>query len=135
MPAAVVLPEPWRPQSRITVGGLDAKVSFVPRRAEQLGELLVDDLHDLLARRQAREHLLADGALAHGGDERLDDAEVDVGLEQREADLAHRAIDVLGAERAAGAQIAERCLQFVGERLEHEGRMVAACMRGRVPER
>ena len=57
------------------------------------------------------------------------DAEVDVGLEQREADLPHGAIDVLGAERAARAEVAERGLQFVGEGLEHAGRMVAA--RGR----
>ena len=53
LPAVVVLPEPCRPQSRITVGGLAAKVSFVPGRAEQLGQLLVDDLDDLLAGRQA----------------------------------------------------------------------------------
>jgi hypothetical protein len=98
-------------------------------RAEQLRELLVDDLHDLLAGRQAPEHLLADRALAHCADERLDDAEVDVGLEQGEADLAHRAIDVLLAERAARAEVAEGGLQFVGKRLEHAGRMVAA--RGR----
>ena len=95
------------------------------RRAEQLGQLLVDDLDDLLAGRQAREHLLADGALAHRGDERLDDAEVDVGLEQGEPDLAHRAIDVVLAQRSARAEVAERGLQFVGKRLEHAARMVA----------
>ena len=95
------------------------------RRSEQLGQLLVDDLDDLLAGRQARQHLLADGALAHGGDERLDDAEVDVGLEQGEPDLAHRAIDVFLAQRSARAQVAQGGLQFVRKRLEHAGRMVA----------
>ena len=33
--------------------------------AEQLGQLLVDDLDDLLARREALQHLLAERALAH----------------------------------------------------------------------
>ncbi len=95
-------------------------------RSEQLGQLLVDDLHDLLARGQAREHLLADRALAHGGHERLDHAEVDVGLEQGEADLAHRAVDVVRTQRSARAQVAQGGLQFVRKRLEHAARMVPA---------
>ena len=41
----------------------------------------------------------AERALAHVRDELLDDVEVDVGLEQREADLAHRARDRLLVER------------------------------------
>ena len=89
------------------------------RGSEQLGQLLVDDLHDLLAGCQAREHLLADRALAHGGDERLDHAEVDVGLEQGEPDLAHRPIDVFLAQGSTRAQVAQRGLQLVGKRLEH----------------
>ena len=54
-----------------------------PRRtgAHQLGQLLVDRLHDLLARSEALQHLLAEGLLAHAGDEVADDLEVDVGLE------------------------------------------------------
>ena len=74
----------------------------VARRQER-GELLVDDLHDLLAGGQALEDLGADRTLAHAGDEVLDDLEVDVGLEQGEADLAHRGVDVgLGHAAATG---------------------------------
>ena len=47
------------------------------------------------------------GALAHAVDEVADDLEVDVGLEQREPDLAHRARDRLLVELAALAQVAE----------------------------
>ena len=61
------------------------------RRAEELGQLLVHDLHDLLARREALPHVLAERALAHVGNELLDDAEVDVCLEQCEPHLAHGA--------------------------------------------
>ena len=129
MPAAVVLPEPCRPQSRITVGGLAANVSFVPAAPSSSVSSSSTIFTTCWPGVRLDEHLLSDRALAHGGDERLDDAEVDVGLEQREADLAHGAIDVLGAERAARAQVAEGGLQFVRKRLEHAGRMVAA--RGR----
>ena len=73
----------------------------------------MDDLHDLLARRQALRDVLADRALAHGLDEVLDDLEVDVRLEQREADLAHRARDRFVVERAALPQVAEGALEPV----------------------
>ncbi len=71
------------------------------------------DLHHLLAGREAPEHVLAQRALAHVGDEALDDLEVDVRLEQREADLAHRARDRLLVERAAPAKVAEGALELV----------------------
>ncbi len=85
----------------------------------QRGQLLVDDLHDLLPRRQALEHVLAERALAHALDELLDDLEVDVRLEQREPDLAHRARDGLLVERAALADVPEGRLELVGQGFEH----------------
>ena len=48
--AAVVLPEPWSPASRITVGGRPVKTSLRAARPHQRRQLVVDDLHDLLAR-------------------------------------------------------------------------------------
>ena len=47
----------------------------------QLRQLLMDDLHDLLARGDALQDLLAQRPLSHLRDEVLDDLEVDVGLE------------------------------------------------------
>ena len=61
----------------------------------------------------------ADRALAHRRDERADDPEVDVRLEQREADLAHRLGDVLVGQRAALAHAVEGALELLGERVEH----------------
>jgi hypothetical protein len=66
----------------------------------------VHRLHDLLARRDALQHLLSERPLAHVRDEILDDLEVDVGLEQREADLTHRTRDRLLVELAAAAEVA-----------------------------
>ena len=111
--AAVVLPEPCRPASRITVGGRPANASLRVARAHQRRQLLVDDLHDLLAWRQALGHVLAERPLAHAGDEVLDDLEVDVGLEQREPDLAHRARDRLLVQASLLAQVAEGALEPV----------------------
>ena len=64
-------------------GGVALEVERPVAVAEEGDELVVDDLHDLLAGRQALEDLRADGLLADAADEVLDDLEVDVGLEQR----------------------------------------------------
>ena len=81
--------------------------------AHQGRQLLVDDLHDLLAGVEALQDVLAGRALAHLRDEVLDDLEVDVGLEQREPDLAHRLRDRLLVEAALAAEVAEGVLELV----------------------
>ena len=63
------------------------------RIAEQREQLIANDLDDLLARGQALQNRLIHRAIAHAIDECLDDLEVDVGFEQREADLAKRLLD------------------------------------------
>jgi hypothetical protein len=83
----------------------------------------VHDLHDLLARVEPLQDVLSGRALAHLGDEVLDHLEIDVRLEQREADLAHRLRDRLLVEAALAAEVAEGVLEFVGEGVEH-GRTV-----------
>ena len=89
------------------------------RAAHQLGQLVGDDLDDLLAGIQLADHVGAEGALLDRVGEALDDLEVDVGLEQRQADLAHRRGDVGLGQRAATADVGERGLELVGERVEH----------------
>ena len=56
--------------------------------------------------------------------ELLHDLEVDVGFEQRKADLAHRAGNRLLVERPALPEIAESALQPVAKRVEHGRRSV-----------
>ena len=87
------------------------------------------DLDDLLARREALQHLLADGALPHAPDEVLDDLEIDVGLEQREPDLAHRLRDRLVVELAALTEVAEGALEPVGKGVEHAGQCTGGRLR------
>ena len=111
--AAVVLPEPWSPASRITVGGLLANASFESPLPMSVGQLVVDDLDDLLAGREALRHVGAERARPHALDEVLDDLEVDVGLEQREPDLAHRARDRVLVELPAAADVVQSRLEPV----------------------
>ena len=88
--AVVVLPEPCRPTSIRTVGLARRASSWWRSPAEDVDQLVVDDLDDLLAGLDPVEHVGADRLLADVGHEVLDDLEVDVGLEQGEADLAQR---------------------------------------------
>jgi hypothetical protein len=73
--------------------------------AHQLRQLLADDLHDLVAGVELADHLLAQAALLQLARELPHDLEVHVRLEQREPDLAHRAIHVLLRQRAALADV------------------------------
>ncbi len=98
----------------------------IPRQMEgsiaggqERDQLLVDDLHDLLAGGQAVEDLGAGRALAHAGHEVLDDLEVDVRLEQRQAHLAHGGIDVGLADSPAARQGTEGLAQPLAQRVEH----------------
>ena len=79
----------------------------------------MDDLHDLLARLEPLEDVLPERALPHRADELLDDLEVDVGLEEREADLARGARDGLLVEAGLAPEVAEGVLEPVCERVEH----------------
>ena len=79
----------------------------------------MDDLDDLLAGGEALEDLGADRPLADAGDEVLDDLEVDVGLEQGEADLAHRGIDVGLGDRGRGRSGRRASAQSLAEGVEH----------------
>ena len=72
--------------------------------AEGGDELLVDDLDDLLGRVERLGELGAEALLADARDEAADDREVDVGLEQGEADLAQHLVDVGLAEAALAAE-------------------------------
>ena len=86
----------------------------------------------------ALRELLAEAALADPGDEALDDREVDVGLEQGEADLAQDLVDVGLAEPPLAAEAPEDAVEAVGECLEHgseaTGRRSSAGLGGRRTE-
>ena len=87
--------------------------------AEQRQQLVADDLDDLLRRRQAALHRLVGGAIADAIDERLDDLQVDVGFEQRGADVAQHALGRLGGEADVAPQRLEDVLEPGAQGVEH----------------
>ena len=89
------------------------------RDAERLApedrhQLLVDDLDDLLCRGQALGQVGADAALPHLGHETTDDREVDVRLQEGEADLAEGLVDLGLPQAAAAPQTGENPLEAIG---------------------
>jgi hypothetical protein len=87
--------------------------------AEECDHLVADDLDDLLRRRQTPEHVLPQRSIPHAIDERLDDLEVNVGLEQRETNLAERSLHVLRREPRLAAEALENVLKAIAQRFEH----------------
>ena len=82
-------------------------------------ELVVHDLHDLLTRVEAAQQIDAQGPLADAGDELLHDAEVDVGLEQRKADLTQRDVEIRLGDLGLPAQAVNHALKPGTQRFEH----------------
>ena len=87
--------------------------------AEYGDELVVDDADDLLAGRDRLQHVDADRALADARDEVAHDLEVDVGLEQRDAQLAQRGVEVVLGDAPAPAEAAEGGLEAFAEGVKH----------------
>src|ERR1019366_4553762 len=92
-------------------------------------ELVVADLDEDVARRDLRDlavlalaldaNDLAERLLLDAGEERLDDAELHVGLEQREAHLAQRGLDVLLGQLGEAGEAISGGFEAFGERVEH----------------
>ncbi len=87
--------------------------------AEQLDQLVPNDLDDLFGGRKGSKHLGANGLHADVLDEVLDDVEVHVGFEQCNADLAQSFGDVFFGQRALASKGLEGALQLVCKGLEH----------------
>ncbi len=82
-------------------------------------ELLIDDLDDLLAGIDGPQHLLADRPCANAFDELVDGVEVDVGFEQRGADVLQAFADIRFGDTAAAAQPFDGVLQPALNAIEH----------------
>ena len=114
----VVLPEPWRPTIAMTAGEPSSRNvrSPAPRIAVSSSWTILTTIWPALT---SLDDLRTDGAFLDAADEVLDDLVVDVRLEQREADLAHRDVDILLGDPAVAGQPAEGATQAVGEGVEH----------------
>ena len=87
--------------------------------AEELHELVVDDLDDLLARGDALEDLLAGALGLDPVDEVAGDLEIDVGGQERGPHLLEGVGDILFGQLPDAPQIAQRLAEPFGQRFEH----------------
>lgn len=87
--------------------------------AEDFDEFVVEDFDDLLAWGDGAEDFLAHGFGFDGFEEVFGDLEIDVGLEEGEADVLHGVGDIRLADAAEPAQFFEGVFEFVGEEREH----------------
>ncbi len=101
-------------------GRRHAEVERCRVAAEHLDQRVVDDLDDLLPRRDRSRDLRADRARGDAVDEVLDHRQRDVGLEQRDPHLAHRRAHVELGQRPAPAELVEHPGKPVGETIEHQ---------------
>ncbi len=100
-------------------GGLRGKFEAGCVAAQELDELVADDLDDLLGGRKCRKHFASNGFHADVFDELVDDIEVDVGLEHGDANLFQSLIHVFFGERALPPKVFEGPLQFFCKVLKH----------------
>ena len=100
-------------------GGLGRNIQLGITAAHECGQLLVDDLNDLLPGKKAFQHLCANGALGHLVHEGLDDLEVDVRLQKSQLDLPHARLHVGLGEFSLVAELLKSFGKLVGKIGEH----------------
>ena len=100
-------------------GGIAAGLELGVGIAKQRDQFIVNDLHDLLARLNAGQHLIAEGFLLNASEEFLGHLEVDVRLQQRHTHLAQGLGDIVLRNLAQPAQVLKRTLKFAAQRIKH----------------
>ena len=90
----------------------------MPLPTQDRDQLVMDDLDDLLAGVEAGQDLLADSPLANAPHKLFDDLEVDVGLEQGQADLSQGSVEIGLGDLGFATQALSDALQARGKGFE-----------------
>ena len=101
------------------IGNAVAKDKLALGGAEHLGKLVEHDLDDVLRRRQRLHDLGGHAALLGLSDKLLDDLEVDVGLEQRHANIAHGRSNIGLGQLALAAQAVKCVVEAIAQGIKH----------------
>ena len=75
----------------------------------------MENFYDLLTWCDAAKYCFPERLFFHAGNEFLRDLKIDVRLQQSQADMAQRGVDVRFADRAVAAQLFENVLQLIAE--------------------
>ena len=87
--------------------------------AENIGELVANDLEDLLVGRELQHDFAAEGLLADIGEKLVDDADGNVAFEQGFADFGESGVEVLFGEFSLATKILEGALEAFCEVFKH----------------
>ena len=87
--------------------------------AEQLDQLVVNDLDHLLSGRDALQHLLPYSTILYPSNERFSDLVIDVSLEKYATNLAHRLLDVGLRQLTLASKLLENAFELFGQLIEH----------------
>src|SRR5207249_7833749 len=87
--------------------------------AEEILQLVADDLRDLLSGRERAELILPECPLPNAVREFLDHFEVNVGFQESDPNLLQRVLNVPLVEAAFAAQRLEDAIHLVGKVVEH----------------
>ena len=101
------------------IGDTVAKDELALGGAEHLGKLVEHDLDDVLRRRERLHDLCGHAALLGLGDELLDDLKVNVGLEQRHANIAHGRSNIGLGQLALAAQAVKCVVEAIAQGIKH----------------
>ena len=101
------------------IGDAVAKDELALGGTEHLGELIEHDLDDVLRRRQRLHDLGGHAALLGLGNELLDDLKVNVGLEQRHANIAHGRGNIGLGQLTLTAQAVKCVVEAIAQGIKH----------------
>ena len=88
-------------------------MQFLGLATQKLAHLVEDDFHHVLPGGERVHDLGGQALLLHPRAKALHDLEVDVGLEQRKADLAYASVDVFLGQATLALQAGKDVLQFL----------------------
>ena len=92
---------------------LDLEVQLARAATHHLAQFDRDEADEVLLGRQRRQHFLAERLVLDVLDEVADDPDIDVGLEQSEADFAQRLFDIALADPALALEFFENAFEAV----------------------
>jgi len=95
--------------------------AIVDPLAHQPPKLFTHDLDDLLCGRETFQDLLSDRPLADGGDKILDDAKIDISLQEDQSDLAKGVLYIIFSQPAVATELLENRVEFFRQIVKHAG--------------
>ena len=109
--------------------GIAAEPEVLGLAAQHLDHAVMDDLDDLLARRDGPQHVVPDGLLLDRVEQRPNGRQRSIGFQQRHAHFPERRLDISGGEGAAPGEAPENLAEPLCQSFEHVRRFLPPVQR------